>query len=268
MVFISNEKNNRMRRILLFVFTAAFFFSCHKEGTPPSQKKFHDDFESYATINDMIGTDENHWTEFNVNETNVSTQPISIDTTIVHSGHQSVRFDCRQLDPDMTEVGKCNLNKGGLCFRQGETIHYSAWYYVQRSDIHYGTFFVLDLGEIVQGSMEIRVMAWEQNLELERNKIGLPNLFQKQPATLFPVNQWTHLELDVKLSQHRKGNVRMRLDGKEILHKDNVQTLPRDRVNLVWGTKGYFDRIQVGITAKNGTEDLVMYVDDVDISSE
>jgi hypothetical protein len=168
---------------------------------------------------------------------------------------------------DLSEVCKCNLNKSNLNFEQGETFYYSAWYYIERPDNHYGTFFVMDLGEIVHGSLEMRVMAWEENLELERNKISLPNLFQEQPAVLFPVNRWTHLELEIKLSQYKKGSVKMKLDGVEILNKDKVVTMPKDKVNLVWDTKNYYERVQVGITAKSGTQDLVMYVDDVEIKS-
>ncbi|HTF06298.1 MAG TPA: heparin lyase I family protein [Bacteroidia bacterium] len=253
----------------LFIF-ALFVLSigCHKEDTGAALKEFHDDFESYSTYEDLIGTGDHQWTEFNINEFNLSANPITIDSQIVHSGLRSVRFDCTQNDPGFVQVAKCNLNKGGFFFKHGETFHFSAWYYLRRAAPDYGTFFILDLGEIVGGSSEIRIMAWEENLELERNKLGLPNLFQEQPAKLFPVNQWAHIELEVKLSQYRYGAVKMWLDGEEIINKDKIITMPRDRANLVWGTKGYYERIQVGITAKSGTQDLVMYVDDVDVWCE
>ena len=259
------SKNKIMRNLVLLFSAVIIFNSCHKNAPSNSLREFSDNFESYHSTSEMVGPADNQWTEFNVNETNVSTDTISIDTVIVHSGRQSVRFHCVQNDPAMTDVCKCNLNKGNLFFKQGETVYYSCWYYLQRNDMNYGTFFVWDLGQIVHGSLEIRVMAWEQNLELERGKIGLSNIFQKSPATLFPINRWTHLELEIKLSQYDRGSVKMWLDGNEIINKDKVRTMPKDIANLIWDTKGYYERVQVGITAKNGTQDLILYADDMDI---
>ncbi|MEW6469116.1 MAG: heparin lyase I family protein [Bacteroidota bacterium] len=255
-----------MRKAFLFIIIAPALFSCHREAPEIALKSFSDDFERYSSINEMVGTADNQWTEFNINEEiNVSAMPVTLDTTIVHSGNQSVRFHCLQTDPDLKEVCKCNLNKSNLYFKQGEIVYYSAWYYLQHPSMDYGTFFLWDLGEIVQGSQEIRVMAWEENLELERNKIGLANLFQPQPALLFPINRWARLEVEVKLSQYNKGYVKMWLDGNEIINKDKILTQPKDIANLVWGTKGYYERIQSGITAKGGTSELVLYMDDVEI---
>lgn len=257
-----------MKKELFIFFFIVFLISCNKDASEGSIKHFTDDFENYADTAAVTGASPNQWTEFNINEINVSGNPVSIDTSIVHSGNKSIRFECIQSDPEKTEVCKCNLNKGGLDFRQGETMHYSAWYYIEHPDSSYGTFFVWDLGQIIKGSAEIRVMAWEENLELERNKISLPNLFQEQPAVLFPVNRWTHLEMDVKLSQYRKGSVKMWLDGQLLIDKDKIITMPKDRANLGWGSKAYYERVQVGITAKSGTEKLVMYVDDVETWSD
>jgi hypothetical protein len=74
--------------------------------------------------------------------------------------------------------------------------------------------------------------------------------------------------IEIKLSQSRHGAVKMWLDGKQLLEKDKIVTLPKDRINVGWRTKGYYDRIQVGITAKNGTQDLVLYADDVEVRTK
>jgi hypothetical protein len=144
-------------------------------------------------------------------------------------------------------------------------VYFSAWYYLESQTMDYGTFFVWDLEEIANGTPGVRVMCWEENLEFERNKLGWSNVFQDGDVTLFPINRWTRLELEVKLSQYRKGSVKMWLDGKLLVEKDKIVTLPKDRINMQWATKGYYDRIQVGITAMNSTTDLVLYVDDVEI---
>lgn len=255
-------------RYLFLLLPALLLLSCQKDAPDDSLKAFSDNFESYTAASELVGSSATQWTELNVNEINKSTNPVSIDTSIVHSGNQSVRFEAVQDDAGYTEVAKCNLNKANLDFRQGETMYYSAWYYIEHPDNKYGTFFIWDIGQIAHGSLEIRAMAWEENLELERNKIGLPNLFQESPATLFPVNQWAHFELEIKLSQYRNGSVKMWLDGKELLYHNNIITMPKDHANLVWDTKSYYERVQVGITAKSGTEKLVMYVDDVDMYSK
>ena len=248
---------------------AIFVFSigCHKEDIGPGLKEYHDDFERYNTWTDLVDSlAGDRWTEYNINENNLSGSPITIDSTIVHSGNRSVCFTAVQNDPGYEAVVKCNLNKNGFYFPHGETLKYSAWYYLRSPDMNYGTFFILDLGDIVGGSQEIRIMCWPENVEVERNKIGLPNIFQEEPVHLFPINQWCHIELEVDLSQYRNGSVKMWIDSEEVIYKNNVVTLPKDRGTLAWGTKGYYERIQVGITAKNHTQELVLYVDDVDIS--
>jgi hypothetical protein len=250
-------------RFIFFISVIVLFAACQKNIPEPALKEFSDDFESYADTSTMVLPDGSAWTKFNINEINTSSEAIRIDTIRFHSGRQSVRFHCKQTD--LNEICKCNLNKEGLHFKAGETVYYSGWYYIERNDIFYGTFFVWDLEAVVDGTLGIRVMAWEENLELERNKMGLPNIFQDEDVTLFPVNQWTHLEMEIQLSQYRKGSVKMWLDGKEIIYRNNVRTLPKDQMNLLWATHGYYDRLQVGITAKTGTEELTMYVDDVTI---
>lgn len=250
--------------ITIFVVT---LIGCHKEDVGPGLKEYHDDFERYSDWTELVDTlGDDRWTVYNINEFNRSTNPISIDTVIVHSGNHSVRFEAVQPPGTYNDVVKCNLNKDGFYFRQGETLKFSAWFYIEDSTMDYGTFFILDLGDIVGGSSEIRIMCWEENVEVERNKIGLPNIFQEQPAKLIPINQWCHVELEVDLSQYRNGSVKLWIDSEEVIYKNNVVTLPKDRGTLAWGTKGYYERIQVGITAQGDSPGLVMYVDDVDIA--
>ena len=256
--------SNKMKKLAVPLLISAALLSCHKDAPAPALTSFSDDFERYASAVEMVGTADDQWTEFNVNMINTASDTISLDTTIVHSGKKSVRFHCSQSDPGMTDVCKCNLNKGGMDFRQGETMYFSAWFYLQRADMHYGTFFVFDMEEIVHGSTGLRIMAWEENLEVERGKMGLSNIYQKDPVTLFPVNQWTHLELEIKLSQYNHGSAKMWIDGNKIIDQDKIRTMPKDIANMVWDTKGFYDRIQVGITAKNGTQDLTLYLDDVE----
>lgn len=249
--------------LLLFLFLAA----CVKQPKN-SITSFSDGFENYNTVDEVVSDADEAWTYFNLNEINVSTEPFRLDTTIVHSGSKSLRFHCKQIDAEYKEVCKCNLNKNNLFFKIGDVVYFSAWYYVERSDNNYGTFFILDLEEIVNGSTGVRIMAWEENLEFERGKIGLSNIFQESNVSLIPVNQWTHVEMKLRLSQDRNGWVRMWLDGKEIINCHNIITLPKDHINLAWGTKGYYERAQVGITAKGGTEELIIYVDDVELRIE
>jgi hypothetical protein len=257
-----------MKKIIPLIFFMLLIWSCHKNAPEGSLKFFSEDFESYSDTAGMIGSSPSQWSEYNINEINISTNPISIDTTIVHSGNKSIRFECEQNDPNLTDVCKCNLNKGSLDFQQGEIMYYSAWYYIEHPDSSYGTFFIWDIGQVVHGSAEIRVMAWEENLELERNKIGRRNLFQPNDPVLFPVNRWVHFELEIKLSQYKKGYAKMWLDDQLIIDADKIVTMPKDRATLAWGTKAYYERVQVGITAKHGTQKLVMYVDDVETYSK
>jgi hypothetical protein len=252
-------------RAILFAAIILASAGCIKDVPDPALQEFSDDFEDYTQWEDMVQEDGSRWTKFNINEINTSASPIQLDTIIVRSGKQSVRFHCRQADPEMKEICKCNLNKEGLYFKAGDVVYYSAWYYVQRSDSAYGTFFIWDLEAVVDATLGVRVMAWEENMEFERNKMGASNIFQEGDITLFPVNRWTRFELEVKLSQARKGYVKMWLDGKEIMNRDNIRTLPKDRITLAGNTHGYYDRLQAGITAKSGTEELVVYMDDLEI---
>lgn len=260
-----------MKRIFISLIIIFLFENCNKKKPDVALNYFADDFEKYKTTADLVGTADDQWTEFNINEINISTNPISIDTMIVHSGKQSVRFDCTQLDSTSIDVvGKCNLNKGNLYFAQGETVYYSCWYYLQRTDTNFGTFFIWDLEEIVEGSLGVRVMVWKDNVELERRKIGAPNIFQQEPVVHFPFNQWFHVELEIGLSQYhnKNGFVKMWLDNQQVLDKKNVRTLPKDVLNLGYNTAGFYDRLQVGITAKNQSHELVLNVDDLEIKKK
>ncbi|MFI5172105.1 MAG: heparin lyase I family protein [Chitinophagales bacterium] len=251
-------------RNLIFFFSAICFISCNTKIPEGAIEEFSDDFEDYTDASELVDAENIHWTEFNSNEINISTSPFNIDTITVHSGNQSVRFHCKQNDPALNEVCKCNLNKGNLYLKHGETIYFSAWYYLEHPTMDYGTFFVWDMEEIAAAVTGVRVMAWEENLEFERNKMSLPNIFQDGDVTLFPINTWTHLEMEIKLSQYDNGSVKLWLDDALLIDKDNIRTMPKDIITLAWGSQGYYDRIQVGITAKNSTEELVLYVDDVE----
>jgi hypothetical protein len=78
-----------------------------------------------------------------------------------------------------------------------------------------------------------------------------------------PRNQWFNLTMEVKLSQKKKGYVRVWQDGVQILSSDNRKTLPKDFLYSQQGTKGMYQSIEFGITANTKSSDMILYLDDI-----
>lgn len=239
--------------------------SCNKEKFFDGPDAFSDDFEAYADIDSLLsGADDEFWSFFQ------STQPenvLSIDTTVFHSGGKSIRTSAVPSN-DAEGASKCSFAKQNMAFWEGETVSVSAWYYLE------GTasaqwLFLMDLEEqtAIGAGPGIRVAVVDEALTIE-HKYPRPNIHQPEDSRIsFPRDQWVHVRLEVLLSQKKKGYIKLFQDGSQLIEQNDWQTLPKDILYFQQGTKGMYSSVEFGLTANTFENDMVLYVDDVEIKT-
>ena len=248
-----------MRFTLLFL-TIITLFSCDKKKKFDGPDSYADGFETYASIEEVIDGNDQQWSFFQLTD---NQNTISLDTSIVHSGNQSIRFSGVPGSPEDTK--KCSINKQFMAFWEGETVQVDFWYYLEgNEDIDW--LFIFDLEEKVPvGAGPGMRLAIVDNKLLLEHKYPQPNVTQSGEGVLFPRNQWVNIRFETLLSRKDKGSVRVFQDGLQILAADNWQTLPKDLLYANQGTKGMYNQIEFGLTANSDDNAHVMYLDDVSV---
>lgn len=251
-----------MKNIFCSIVLMIFVASC-KETVYDGPNEFADDLESATAQADLLPEDESRWSFTQVTrEDNL----LSVDTTFGHNSSRSIRFEAVPSDDD--GASKCSVAKQFMAFWEGEVFHMSAWYFIEgtaKADY----LFIFDLEEktaIGAGpGMRLALVGDSGVLEVE-HKYNNPNIQQKAGSEIaFPRNQWVHVEMETLLSQKEKGYVKVWQDGVLILEQYNWQTLPRDILYFQQGTKGMYSSIEFGITANTHDNDIVLFVDDVQV---
>jgi len=247
-------------KLTIILLSVIVLTSCNKREVFSGPNEYVDDFESYTTYEDLIDGDNEQWSFFQLTGEN---NTITIDTSIVHSGNQSVRFFGVSGSADDTK--KCSINKQFMAFWEGETVKIDFWCYLEgNEDIDW--LFIFDLEEKVPvGAGPGMRLAIVENKILLEHKFNNPNVEQDGSGIAFPRDQWVHIEFETKLERKKKGYVCVKQDGVEILRIENWKTLPKDVLYANQGTKGMYNQIEFGLTANSDDNDHVMYLDDVNV---
>lgn len=241
-------------------------FSCRKGKEENTVTTFSDGFENAVFFNDLFPSDLTRFTGSQLVEIH-NENKMRLDTLIVHSGNNSLRCEARTTTGNY--VSKASIFKHNLDLREGDVVYVSVWYYltptVNSTD---ADLYICDLEETAQtgGSpgFRIRLGGDPGRLEVERGKIGQSTLYQ--PAgneIVFPQGQWVHLEYEAKLSQKKKGYIKLWQDGILLIDEKDIRLLGKDKLFALHGTTGSVDRLEVGATANGSGIDQVIYVDDV-----
>ena len=99
---------------------------------------------------------------------------------------------------------------------------------------------------------------------VERNKYMESSLYQPEDTKIpFPRDQWAELQVEVLLSRTDDGYINVLQDGALLIGETNIQTLPRDILYFIQGTKGIYNSVQVGITANTSDSTTTLYIDDI-----
>ncbi len=249
-----------MKQFFLFLGLSAVLFGCNKEKHFGGPNAFSDDFESYASFDELVVDNDVYWS---ATQQTYDVNSITLSTEHAHSGTTSLKFDAVVSTEE--KLSKCSLFKQKMAFYDGETVRSSVWYYID-GEQELDWLFLLDLEEQtpVGAGPGIRVAnVGSGNYGAVEFKFKEGNL--EQQAHSFPRNQWFKITLETHLSQKKKGWVRLFLDDELIIEEKNTRTLPKDVLYNLQGTKGMYTSIEIGITANSFSNDAVVYADDFSI---
>jgi hypothetical protein len=199
------------------------------------------------------------------NQNTVDGNYIAFDTNIVHGGNKSLKFFAHASPADA--VSKNSIVKQQMAFYEGDIVQISAWYYIEGTE-NKDWIFLFDFEEqaAIGAGPGIRIASTEANGVLLEHKYFEDDIYQTAGQEIFlPRNQWFNITMEVKLTQKKKGYVRIWQDNVLILSEDNTQTLPKDILYNQQGTKGMYQSIEFGITANTKESETVLYLDDIEV---
>jgi len=245
------------------IFATLLLFSCNKKKFFDGPDSYTDNFESYLSADSLIDGANQKWSFFQITYAENS---VSIDTTIFHSGGKSLRSVAgKTIDGD--GVSKASINKHKMAFWEKDIVVIDAWYYIEGND-NAQWLFLIDLEEqsAIGAGPGMRLALVDNALRVEY-KYNNPDVVQASgQEKQFPRNQWVNLRLEIKLSQKKKGYVKVWQDGILILDKDKEITLPDDILYFQQGTKGMYSSIEFGVTANTVDNSMTVFVDDISVS--
>jgi hypothetical protein len=248
-----------MKKIIPFLICAICVISgCNKKKFFDGPDHYTDDFESYSTLSELLSTNDEKWSFTQLTKADNS---ITVDSTFAHAGNRSLKFVAAK---STDQLSKCSIAKQNMAFWEGETMRVSAWYYLQGTQTA-NWLFLFDLEEqtAIGAGPGIRLALVNNQLRMEY-KFYESDIVQTAGQEIdFPRDQWVEIIWEVKLSQKKKGAVKLWQDGQLILDSKNNQTLPKDILYSLQGTKGMYSSIEIGGTANSKDSDLVLWVDDV-----
>lgn len=249
-------------RKLNFIFFLMLAFSCKKEKVFDGPDYYSDGFESYNSIDSIIDGDNEKWSFFQLT---YEGNNVSIDSLITHSGNRSVKSEAKAANNE-NGASKASINKQFMAFFEGETVQVDFWIYIV-GEAEANWMFIFDLEEKVPigAGPGMRLALVENELTLE-HKFPNPNVHQnEEDAVKMPRDQWVHIRFETLLSRKKKGYVKVYQDDVLVIETKNWKTLPSDILYFQQGTKGMYDQIEFGITANSQDNDMIMYVDDIEV---
>lgn len=221
-----------------------------------------EDFENISSTDQLFPPDGSRWSFYQQTD---AANFIKLDTVNPHGGGQCLKIYARAGSAN--NASKSDLARNHLTFRKGEVVYFSAWYFIEGTgSMDY--LFLFDLEEqtsIGAGpGLRFALEGKEGSLVVERNKMIENTIRQEESSKLlFPRNQWVNLSVEVKLEQKKKGYIKVWQDNTLVIDASDVETLPKDKLYFIQGTKGLYDNAQVGITANTRDNAMVIYVDDI-----
>ena len=249
-------------RSFVYLIGIMFLSSCLSITEETVPLSFMDDFESYQVVSDLFVGNQG-WTG-----TNLSTgdNTIEVDSTFARTGQRSLRFSARGSNPETT-LSKCSLFNQAIEYEEGETVEITAWYYLEGTSWENGWVFLLDLEERVPiGAQPGTRLALTKDpgnpliIEFKYHQSSVVQQTDLQRA--FPLNEWVEIRWIVRLSQGQDGAVEVWQNQNLLMQAEGIQTLPKDQIYAIQGTRGIYNSIEVGITANADSEEKVLYVDD------
>lgn len=238
---------------------ALLLFSCNKEKWFGGPNFMSEDFEACTAVDSLFAGNDVRWS---FSQNTVAGNYIALDHSIVHSGATSLKFFAHASTE--SSVSKCSIVKQHMAFYEGDVVKISAWYYIEGTqDKNWIFLFDFEEQSAIGAGPGMRLANSENGICVEHKFLN-DDVYQPsgQEITL-PRDRWFNLTLEVKLSQKKKGYVRVWQDGVQVISADNRKTLPKDFLYSQQGTKGMYQSIEFGITANTKDGETVLYMDDI-----
>jgi hypothetical protein len=233
------------------------FLGCFKERFLQGKTSLYEDFELVQSAEELFETD--NWVFYQQTEPN---SYLVIDTSMSKFGAQ-----CLLIKAASGTVSKSDLANNKLALPEGESVRFSGWFYLDDT-LDLGYVFLVDIEEsvVIGAGPGVRVaINADDYLVIERNKFGEPTLSQSpEDQTPFPRQQWVHIELEMGLSQQKKGYVKLWQNNELLIQASNVRTMPKDELYHLQGSKGVYQSLQVGLTAVTADHDVFLYLDAIE----
>ncbi len=250
-----------MKKLIITVISFSFLLvQCNKETYFDGDNYINEDFESVTNSTTLI--EQENWTYYQNTEANST---MEIDTTKAIFGDQ-----CLKLTAAQGEISKSDIANNDLAFWEKDIIQFTGWFYLDDTlDLDYVFLCDIEEGVAIGSGPGIRIAINESDyLVIERNKYGESTLIQPaQTAVIFPRKEWVKLELEIELSQKKKGYIKLKQNDVLIIQEDNIQTLPKDNLYFIQGTKGMYQSLQVGLTAITANRAVDLYIDNITIQT-
>ncbi|MBN2728805.1 MAG: heparin lyase I family protein [Bacteroidales bacterium] len=250
-----------MKQQLFFLGFLILISACSKNRFNDRPDNFADDFESYASQEELMPNDNSLWSFYQLT---YDSNSVVLDSNQSHSGKYSIR--CFGVNTEDGIVSKASICKNKMAFQEGTVFVMDAWYYLEGNQ-NLEWLFIFDLEENTQigAGPGMRLVLVENQLRVEHKYLN-PDILQPETTAIdFPRNQWVNVCFEVKLSQRKKGYVKVWQNDQLIIEQDEWQTLPKDILYFQQGTKGIYTNIEFGVTAAAQDNNAVLFVDDIQV---
>ena len=247
---------------------------------------FKDDFETQNTIIDeLFATDDSRWSNIQRSNPLNKTNEISIVTTPVLKGQNSLKIHAFQSNSNLS---KMDIEKGGFKAYAGDKVIIKAAFFIN-STASIKDLFLIDLescscwdpnvaanpsidGDNKCPGIRLKMSGGNDYLSIERGKISGSTI--EQTTFVFPRNQWVNVQWELTLSDHEDGMNRLLINGEEVL-SENAMNMPNAQIfRTVFANEGinftlqepvFYERVQIGATAHPTSGDIELFVDDFSI---
>ena len=233
--------------------------ACNKESYFDGPDAFQDDFESYSSLNELLLDNDTLWSFTQLTRKN---NLVNVDSSKAHFGSKSLHFKAQKSDSE--GASKASIAKQNMAFWDGETVRLKASYFIAGND-SLQWLFLMDLEEqtAIGAGPGMRLALVNNQLRVEYKFDEKDILQTSSPSLYFPRNEWVDIVWEVKLSQKKKGAVKLWQNGQLIIDQSNQRTLPKDILYFQQGTKGMYSSCEIGITANSQEADTELWVDDI-----
>ena len=244
--------------LIVFLILSFVFVGCNKEEFFKGKESIDEDFEAINNVDELLFNE--NWEYYQQTELN---NYIKIDSLNPHSGS-----NCLKVFAAKGTISKSDIANNKMAFWEDDIVQISAWFYIKGTDkLNYVFLFDIEEDAMIGASPGIRIAINEDGyLIIERKKYGQSTIRQaKDNEIIFPRNQWVELKMELDLQQKKKGFIKLWQDNHLLINAKDIQTLPKDKLYFIQGTKGMYQSVQIGVTATTSDHDVTMFIDDIEI---